>query len=290
MSRLGEEEARRARMLIIDTYRAARDMPKALEEVQKAVQAFPRDRSFRVTQALLLGENGDTDNAAKALKEMIGGSADDREIYLDLAQIYERGRRYAEAESAARSAEKLAMRPAENEMVWFMLGAIYERQKKFDQAETEFKRVLQLNPRNAPALNYYGYMLADLGTRLDEATALVQRALAEDPNNGAYLDSLGWAYYKQNRLVEAEKSLQRAVERDSHDPTIRDHLGDVYFKSGKNELAAAEWERALNEWRKALPTETEADKIAALEKKLSSVKQRLAQQKPPGETKPQPPK
>jgi hypothetical protein len=66
---------------------------------------------------------------------------------------------------------------------------------------------------------------------------------------------------------------------------IRDHLGDVYFKSGKNELAAAEWDRSLTEWRKALPTETEQDKIAAIEKKLTAVHQLLAQQKSPGETK-----
>ncbi len=289
---LGAEEARRARMLIIDTYRAARDMPKALAEVQKAMQADPGDRSFRVTHALLLGESGHTDEAATELKQLLNGTstADDREIYLDLSQIYERGRRYADAEAAARAAEKLSLRPADNEMVWFMLGAIYERQKKYDQAEQQFKRVIEVNPHNAAALNYYGYMLADLGTRLDEATALVKRALAEDPNNGAYLDSLGWAYFKQNRLTEAEKSLRLAVQRESHDPTIRDHLGDVYFKAGKNELAAAEWDRALAEWHKALPTETETDKIAALEKKLSSVRQLLAQQKPPGETKPPQPK
>src|SRR5437879_8978903 len=69
-------------------------------------------------------------------------------------------------------AEKMAGRPAENEMVWFMLGAIFERQKKYDLAEGQFKRVLEINPRNAPTLNYYGYMLADLGLRLDEATNL----------------------------------------------------------------------------------------------------------------------
>ncbi len=290
MLRLGEEEAQRARMMMIDTYRAAHDMPKALDEVQKAILAFPRERNFRITRALLMGENGDTENAAKALREMLAGSAEDREIYLDLAQIYERGRRYPEAEAAALAAERFSTRPGQNEMVWFMLGAIYERQKKYDLAEQQFKRVIQLNPHNAAALNYYGYMLADLGTRLDEATDLIKRALAEEPNNGAYLDSLGWAYYKQNRLAEAEKSLRKAVARDSHDPTIRDHLGDVLFKAGKNEMAAVEWERSLTEWRKALPTETEADKIAATEKKLSTLKQRLAQQKPPDETKQQPPK
>jgi tetratricopeptide (TPR) repeat protein len=287
MLKLGEDEARRARLLMIDTYRAGRDITRALEESRKTLELYPKDRSVQVTHALLLGEKGDTDEAAKLLRGMLAGSADDREIYLNLAQVYERSRRYNEAEQAARAAEKLASRPADNEMVWFMLGAVFEREKKYDLAENEFRRVLQINPRNAPVLNYYGYMLADLGTRLDEATELVKRALAEEPYNGAYLDSLGWAYFKQNRLAEAEGSLRKAVERNGHDPTIRDHLGDVYFKTGRIDLAAAEWEKALAEWRRALPTETEADKVAELEKKLSSLKRRLAQQKSAGEPKPQ---
>jgi len=287
MLKLGDEEARRARVLMIDTYRASRDVALALEESRKALELYPKDRAIRVTRALLLGEKGDTEEAAKLLQQILTGSAEDREIYLDLAQVYERGRQYSQAEQAARAAEKMAKRPAENEMVWFMLGAIYERQKKYDLAEEQFKRVLEINPRNAPVLNYYGYMLADRGVRLEEATELVKKALAEEPYNGAYLDSLGWAYFKQNRLAEAEGSLRKAIERNSHDPTIRDHLGDVYFRSGRVELAAAEWEKALAEWRRSLPTEAEPDKVAELQKKLSNLKHRLAQQKSGGEAKPQ---
>ena len=92
--------------------------------------------------------------------------------------------------------------------------------------------MLQVNPRNAAVLNYYGYMLADRGVRLDEATAMMKRAVSEDPTNGAYLDSMGWSYYKHNKLAEAEEYLRKAVERTGHDPTILDHLGDVYYKRG----------------------------------------------------------
>ena len=83
-------------------------------------------------------------------------------------------------------------------------------------------------------------MLADRGVRLEEATAMIQRAVKQEPNNGAYLDSLGWAYYKQNKLTEAEEYLRKAVDREGHDPTILSHLGDVYVKLGQNERAAAD--------------------------------------------------
>ena len=287
MLHLGDEEERHARVLIIDTYRAAKDLPHALEEARKALQLYPKDPPLLTTYAMLLGEKGDTDEGVRILKGLLTGTVADRELQLDISQVYERGRRYGEAEAAARAAEKLPGRPSDNEMVWFLLGAIYERQKMFDRAETEFRRVLDVNPRNSAVLNYYGYMLGDLGIRLDEASALVQRALVEDPYNGAYLDSLGWIYYKQGRFPEAETALLKAVERESHDPTIHSHLGDVYFKSGRQDLAAAEWEKSLSEWRRALPTETEEDKVAELEKKIAGLKHRVAQEKNDAVAKPQ---
>ena len=172
-------------------------------------------------------------------------------------------------------------------MVWFLLGAIYERQKFFDRAEEEFKKVLAVNPKNAPALNYYGYMLGDLGIRLDEAEALVQRALEEDPYNGAYLDSLGWIYYKQNKLDEAEASAaQGGASANAHDATIHSHLGDVYAKYGPPEQAAAEWEKSLAEWHRSLPADMETDKVAELEKKLPKSKHRVAQKSAAPDAKP----
>ena len=287
LAKIGEEQDRRARILMIDTLRAGRNLPKAIEVANRALERYPNDRDLRISYALLLGEKGDAAEAARQLRSLLNQTAADREIYLDLSQVYDRGRMFAEAEQAARDAEKLSTNAAENETVWFMLGALYERQKKFDQAEEQFRRALAVNPRNAPVLNYYGYMLADRGVRLEESVELVQRALAEDPYNGAYLDSLGWAYFKQERLPEAETYLRKAVARQGNDPTIREHLGEVFFKSGRHDLAAAEWEKALAAWKRTLPSETEAERVAELEKKLAGLKHRLAQQKSGGEVKPQ---
>jgi tetratricopeptide (TPR) repeat protein len=286
MLRLGPEEDRRARAMIIDTYREARDISKALEASRKAVDAYPKDRAIRVTQALLYGENGQTDQAASLLRAMLDGSAGDFEIQLDLAQVFQQGRRWPEAEQAVHAAEKIGPGDSEKEMAAFLLGAIFERQKKFDQAEEQFRQVLTGNPRNPSTLNYYGYMLADRGVRLGEATDLIKRALAEDPNNAAYQDSLGWAYYKQDMLPEAEELLRKAVSRESHDPTILSHLGDVYAKMGKDSLAEAQWQKSLDEWHRVLPGNFEPARLAEVQQKMAALKRRLAQQKSPGDAKP----
>jgi len=286
LGHLGEEEDRRARMMIMDTYRAAKDLPKALQTGKESLAKYPADPAIRTSHALLLGENGQTDDAVKILRAQLHGDTSDRDTLLNIAQVYERGRRYKEAEQAARAAEVLPGQPRENEMVWFLLGAIYERQKFFDKAEEQFKKVLTVNPKNAPVLNYYGYMLGDLGIRLDEAEALVQQALKEDPFNGAYLDSLGWIYFKENKLGVSESTLRKAVERERHDATIHSHLGDLYAKTDRSDLAAAEWEKSLAEWRRSLPAELETDKVAELEKKLSQSKHRVAQKSTTSDAKP----
>ena len=285
LGHLGDEEDRRSRMLLMDTYREARDLPKALQIGKEAVAKYPKDPAMQSREASLLGENGQTDEAVKMLRSQLTNSEADREIYLNIAQVYERSKRYKEAEDAARMAEALPGQPRDNEMVWFLLGAIYEKQKFFDRAEEQFKKALAVDPSNATVLNYYGYMLGDLGQRLDEAEDLVKGALKEEPYSGAYLDSLGWVYYKQNKLADAEATLRKAVDRDSHDPTIHSHLGDVYSKLGRTELAAAEWEKSLSEWRRSLPADIETDKIAELEKKVGQTKHRVAQKSVPQDAK-----
>jgi Tfp pilus assembly protein PilF len=146
--------------------------------------------------------------------------------------------------------------------------------------------VLNVNPRNASTLNYYGYMLADRGIRLEEAASLIKRALADDPNNAAYQDSLGWAYFKQDKLDDAEALLRQAITRESHDPTILSHLGDVYAKMGKDSLAETQWQKSVDEWHRVLPAEFEPAKMAEVEQKISALKRRLAQQKTPSDPKP----
>jgi tetratricopeptide (TPR) repeat protein len=286
MTHLGPEEDRRARVMIMDTYRDGRDMPKALEAARKAVDAYPKERSILIAQALLFGENAQADQAVSRLRALLDGSPADFEIQLDIAQVYEQSKRWGDAEQAIHTAEKIQQNSSGSEMTGFLLGAIFERQKKFEQAEDQFRKVLDANPKNASTLNYYGYMLADRGVRLSEAADLIKRALVEEPGNPAYQDSLGWAYFKQDRLPEAEEMLRQAATRESHDPTILSHLGDLYAKMGKDGLAEAQWQKSLDEWHRALPADFEPTRMAEVEQKITALKRRLAQQKAPSEPKP----
>jgi tetratricopeptide (TPR) repeat protein len=121
-------------------------------------------------------------------------------------------------------------------------------------------------------------MLADRDTRLEEALGYIRRAVALDPQNGAYLDSLGWAYYKLGNYELAEENLRRASERMNNDPTVHDHLGELYMKTGRLKLAAANYERSLEEWNKTIPAEMDADDVAKVQKELETTRVKLAKQ------------
>jgi len=152
------------------------------------------------------------------------------------------------------------------------LASTLERERKFGDAEAIFRQMLADDPKNSDALNSLAYMLADRGQKLDEAVSLVQRALAIEPENGAYLDTLGWAYYKQNRLDQAEGPMKEAAEKLPTVSVIQDHLGDVLAKRGA-------FEEAITAWQKALDGDGDSISRSELEDKIRSARQRLDRKK-----------
>ena len=275
MAQLDADLGARAAAQIIETYRAAKQFAQAEQEAERAFKQYPNDRMLRLVRASLLADLGRGAEAVAEVKRLLDGSKD-RETYLALAQICEKTKDFAGMAAALDEAERLSQSDEEREVVFFMRGAMYERMKKYDQAEAEFRRVLKMNPRNASALNYLGYMFADREVNLEEALELIQRAVELEPNNGAYLDSLGWVYYRLGRLDEAERYLRLALERVPRDPTVNDHLGDVLYRQGKIKEAIAQWEISLKEWEAGSKAELEPDEVAKIQKKLEGAKSRLA--------------
>jgi tetratricopeptide (TPR) repeat protein len=274
---LEAQSAPRAAVQIIETYRLAKDFESARKEADAAVKKYPNDRMVQLTHASLLADLGKVDEAAAEVRALMKGP-DDRDLELELAQIYEKGKRYADMGPLLDQAEKLSTSDDDKAGVHFMRGAMYERMKKYDGAEAEFRKVLELDPENAGAMNYLGYMLADRDVRLEEAYQLIKKAVDLDPENGAYLDSLGWVYYRQGKLNEAEGLLVQALDHIGQDPTVHDHLGDVYFKLGKTKDAITQWQASLKEFQAGSQSDSDPEEITSVGKKLESARVRLAKE------------
>jgi len=124
-------------------------------------------------------------------------------------------------------------------------GIIYERLGRWPEAEADFKRVLKFAPDDVDTLNYLGYTWVDRGENLTEAFDMIRKAVTQQPQSGAIVDSLGWAHYKLGEYQEAKEKLEDAVALSPSSATIIDHLGDVYWKLGRKREAGFQWKRAL---------------------------------------------
>jgi tetratricopeptide (TPR) repeat protein len=278
MLALGDDNAERGYQQIIDTYRESKQWQKATEAAKEATQKLPNDRGLKMVYAAQLTDMGQVDAGLNQVKSLLKGTPEDREVYITLAQVYTRLKRWPEAEAALDKAAQLSTKEEDKEYVEFLRGSTYERQKKYDQAEEVFRKVLATDPQNAAVLNYLGYMLADRGSKLDEALIMIKKAVDLEPANGAYLDSLGWAYFRLGKYELAEDNLMKASQHMGMDPTVQDHLGDLYQKTGRLKLAAAHWERAIDEWNKTVPAEVDTDNLAQVTQKLESAKMKIAKE------------
>lgn len=264
---------------IIETYRTyAKDLPSAQREADAALKKFPDEYEVVQEHAYVLGDLGKVDDAAKELRGLLNGPRD-RETELALAEVYQGGKRFEEAAKAVDEAERLSTSDEEKEDVFFMRGALMERQKKYEASEDAFRKVLALNPDHDGALNYLGYMLADRNIRLDEAYKMIQKAVDLKPNSGAYLDSLGWVYFRQGKFTDAERILVRAVDLTGPDPTVHDHLGDVYMKLGKIQEAIAQWNASMKGFKEQSAADQDPEEVSSVSGKLDAARVKLAQEK-----------
>jgi tetratricopeptide (TPR) repeat protein len=277
MAAVDSNAAPNAAAQVIDAYRAAKDFVQSEREMKDALAKYPDDRMVKSVAATLLSDLGRHAEAESMLKSLFDGK-NDRAVQLALSQAHDKAKDYAAMARALDAAEKLSETNDDKEPVLFLRGAMFEKQKRYDEAEKEFRRVLDVSPENASALNYLGYMLADRNIRVHEAVQLIQRAVNQEPTNGAFLDSLGWAYYRLNKLDEAADYLRRSLQRGAKDPTVHDHLGDVYMSQGNLKDAISHWEISLREWRGNAPSDQDAGEVAKVQKKLEGARIRLARE------------
>ncbi|HEV2172774.1 MAG TPA: tetratricopeptide repeat protein, partial [Nitrospira sp.] len=249
---------------------------------KEAVQKMPDDRDLRMVLDAQLADMGQVDQSVSDIRAMLKGGPEDRDIYVRLGIIYTRAKRWSDAEGALNKAEQLSTKNEDKAYVYFLRGDLYQHQKMYDQAEEQFRKVLATttpnDPQAAATLNYLGYMNADRGVKLEESLSYIKQALTSEPNNAAYLDSLGWVYFKLGKYDLAEDNLNKAAAHMGSDPTVQEHLGDLYQKTGRLKLAAAHWDRAVQEWSKTVPAEQDSDAFAKVQQKLDAAKVKLAKE------------
>ncbi|MGD1071339.1 MAG: tetratricopeptide repeat protein [Bryobacteraceae bacterium] len=261
-----------------DKARRFNDERKTLDAAEAASTTPQEKQGIIFVRGELLEEMGQFDAAIGEFQKL-PNAGKDRAALLQIAQVQDKAKRFEDETKTLEAAEAISTTDQERQDITFARGAMFERQKKYDDAEEQFKKVLARDPNNASALNYFGYMLAERGVRLEEAQQLIAKALEIQPGEGAYLDSLGWVYFRQNRLDQAAELLRKALDKIGNDATVHDHLGEVYFKQGKIREAIQQWEASVSEMKSASPSEQDPEELSKVSKKLEDAKVRVAEKK-----------
>jgi tetratricopeptide (TPR) repeat protein len=164
--------------------------------------------------------------------------------------VYAHVKSYSEAIHHFKEAEIIGLATAPallDQRFYFQFGAACERDKQYKPAEEYLQKCIDRAPDFGEALNYLGFMLADIGQQLPRARTLIEKAVKLEPKNGAYLDSLGWVLYKLNQPQQALPWMLKAEQFSPEpDPTVLDHLGDVYQALHQMDKAIAAWKKSLS--------------------------------------------
>jgi tetratricopeptide (TPR) repeat protein len=250
---------------LIRAQMAAKNYTAAAETARAARVQHPDDLRLANLESVALRRAGKTDQSVAAMESFFRAKQDDPDAYIAMARTYSDSNRGSQAVKVLQDAQ--AKFPEETG-VTFELGAVLDRQKKFAESEAVFRQLISREPNNAPALNYLGYMLAERGERLDESVDYIKRALAIDPDNGSYLDSIGWAYFKDGKLDLALDHLKRAADMLTTNSVVQDHYADLLFRMGR-------YDAAIDAWNKALSGDGDSIDRGDIDRKIRSAKQKL---------------
>lgn len=214
-------------------------------------------------QALLKG--GKAAEATKLLEDGAARNPKSREYVVGLADLYADQKR---TDDAVKTLERARQAFGDDATLTMRMASVYEGGGRYADAERELRKLMADDPLNADALNSLSYLFAQHGLKLSEAVDLAERALKIEPDNPAFLDTLGWALFKQGRTEEAVEPVSKAAAVLVGNSVIQDHHGDVLAKRGRMAEAVAAWERAL-------AGDGESIDRAAIEKKLKAARAKL---------------
>ncbi len=231
---------------------------EAVELLEPLVTQYPEDAFLNARYVEALARAGSAEEARRhATTQAKRGTRN----AIAIAEAYFQSGDPASATALIRSA--IQAKPDDLDLQ-FQLGSLLERANDRKASESVFLKILEKNPDHAPSLNYLGYMWAESGIHLDRAQEMLTRAVAQEPANGAYVDSLGWVWFRLGNLDLAEKYLTDATRLLPRDATVHEHLGDVLAKRG-------DMQRALQSYRTAVDLDPESKDVEKLRSKIAEI-------------------
>ena len=212
----------------------------------------------RLAESAVVEEAGDSERAISLMKAVADRDPGNAYLFHRLGDTYRRNSMFRQSRDAYMASLALGR---DTGGLHRSLGVSLERLGETQAAETHLLRAIEIDPGDAYALNYLGYWWADEGRKLDQAIAMIERAVSHRPSSGFFVDSLGWVHYKLGDPARAVGYLERAAELEPSDPEITGHLGDVYWALGRRD-------EAVFKWRLALTLSDDAEEQALLERRM----------------------
>jgi len=209
---------------------------------ESILRANPKSVNIHLHLAQMYEKSGKIDLSLMKIKEAISLEPDDPDLYYYLAIGNSKQKNHDQSVVNLKKAIELDNRQDE---YFFYLGTVYEKINQIEPCIDAMKEVLRLTPNHPNALNYLAYLYAERGTNLDEAYTYMTQAIKAEPNNGYFIDSLGWIYYKQGKYGAALDATLKAIRYTPPDSTIFEHLGDIYIQLQKYEKASKAYQRSL---------------------------------------------
>jgi tetratricopeptide (TPR) repeat protein len=257
-----EPDSPMAQVALAEAYDGAKRYDLVIQAFDQIPESSPLWLNVQIQKAFALNSLDRVDEAKALLDTLTAKYPKDIRPLDALGNILRSHERYAEARDYYNRAIALLPKPAkENWTLFYSRGVCNERLKDWPSAEADLKRALELSPDESLVLNYLGYTWVDQGENLKTGMDYIRKAVKLKPDDGYYVDSLGWAYFKLGNMPAAVEQLEHAVELKPDDPVVNDHLGDAYWRVGRTLEAKYQWQQALT----LKPAE---DQVVTLEKKL----------------------
>jgi len=253
-----------AHVALAEAYEGAKKYDLEMDAFDQIPESSPLWLNVQIQKAFALNALDRVDDAKGLIEKLIAKNPKDIRPLDALGNILRSHERYGEARDYyTRAIALLAKAGKENWTLYYSRGVCNERLHDWPSAEADLKRALELSPDESLVLNYLGYTWVDQGHNLKTGMDYIRKAVKLKPDDGYYVDSLGWAYFKLGNLPAAVEQLERAVELKPDDPVVNDHLGDAYWRIGR--ILEAKYQ-----WQQALTLKPDSDQTTELEKKIKA--------------------